>query len=394
MSIFPVAAAKTPVDLEADLLCRHGHEVDRLSVSTAQLKGAGFLRLAAAAAGTVWSFSGSRAMKQAIARFAPDLIHTHNTFPLLSPSIFWAAKACKKPVVLTLHNFRLTCANASLFRDGRPCEKCVAHVPVPALVYRCYKNSLPATAAVVCMNGLHRRIGTYREKIDAYITLSEFSKAILVRSGLPPEKIFVKSNFTFDHPQAAASRSPQVVFAGRISSEKGPQLLLQAWNCVKPFGHKLLIFGDGPDRRDQQSKYAGDSAVIWLGAQPRKLVIAGLASSRFVVVPSLLYENMPMVVLEALSAGTPVIAPDSGPFPELITHQKEGLLFSRGDADSLAQALRQGINSPSEVWSEWSRNARQKYVSRFSDEYNYAQLISIYERLLGQHQDSATGISG
>lgn len=373
----------TVVDLEADLLRRHGHQVDRLTVSTAQLKDAGFLRLAAAAGGTVWSFSGYHAMKQAIARFAPDVIHAHNTFPLLSPSIFWAAKARTTPVVLTLHNFRLTCANASLFRDGRPCEQCVGHVPVPALRHRCYKRSLAGTAAVVCMNSLHRRLGTYRKKVDAYIALSEFSKAILVRSGLPPEKIFVKSNFTFDPSQAAVSRSPQMVFAGRVSSEKGPQLLLQAWNSIKPSGHKLLMFGDGPDREDLQGRYTGDGAVVWLGAQPRERVIAALASSRFLVVPSLLYENMPMVVLEALSVGTPVIAPNSGPFPELITHQKEGLLFTRGDADALAQALREGLKRSTEVWAEWSKNAREKYLSRFSDEYNYRQLIAIYERVLG-----------
>ena len=133
----------------------------------------------------VWSPSGYRTMDEALTRFRPDIVHVHNTFPLLSPSIYWAAQKHNIPVVQTLHNYRLTCTNGLLMRDGRPCEDCVGRLPLPALKHRCYKNSLAATGSLAAMQTVNRAIGSYRSKVDAYITLTRFAGELMVRAGLP-----------------------------------------------------------------------------------------------------------------------------------------------------------------------------------------------------------------
>src|SRR3984893_9968477 len=220
----------TVADLEADLLRENNHEVERLSVWTGELDGANIFKIIGAGFGTVWSFRGYRLMRKAIERFHPNLVHVHNFFPLLSPSIYWAANGAGIPVVQTLHNYRLACANALLLRDDRPCEECVGRFPWAALRYRCHSSSFFRTLAVTSMNVIHRWMGTYQNKIQAYIALTEFSKAILIRAGLASDKIFVKPNFTPDPGALVALRSPRVIFAGTINRAKGVHLLLQAWS--------------------------------------------------------------------------------------------------------------------------------------------------------------------
>lgn len=372
------------VDLEADLLRKHGHQIERLSVSTSELKSAGLLKLAAAGLRTVWSSRGYSALRLAVARFQPDIIHVHNTFPLLSPSVFWAAEKSGVPVIQTLHNFRLTCANASLLRNQQPCQKCVGHLPLPGIIHRCYKDSFLASSAVVSMNVFHRLAGTSLKKVHAYICVSEFSKGILVRAGLPAERICVKPNFTFDPAprEIGSERLPQVVFAGKISREKGVHLLLEAWSKAELPGITLVMIGDGPDRAELQQRYASDSSIVWLGIQSRENVVATLARSRLLVLPSLLYENFPMVLVEAFSVGTPVIVPDHGPFPEFVAHGQDGLRFLPGNALSLAEALCTAHTTTKEVWSAWSTSVRRKYAERYSETQNYALLLAIYEQAI------------
>src|SRR5229473_6942307 len=180
---------ETVVALEAELLRSHGHEVEQLFAWTKELDGASAIRLFSAGLGTVWSFRGYSMMKKAIARFSPDIIHVHNSFPLLSPSIFWAADSAAVPTVQTIHNFRFACAGATLLRNEKPCQDCVGRFPWPALRHRCYQDSLPATSAVVAMNVFHKLLGTFVNKVHAYIALNEFSKEIMLRAGLPQSRV-------------------------------------------------------------------------------------------------------------------------------------------------------------------------------------------------------------
>ena len=372
--------------LEADLLRCHGHEVEQMFAWTKELDGASAMRLFSAGLGTVWSFRGYSMMNKAIARFSPDIVHVHNTFPLLSPSVFWAADRAGVPVVQTLHNYRLTCANSLLLRDERPCQECVGHFPWSALRHRCFGASFLRTAAVTSMNLIHRWMGTYRNKVHAFIVLTEFSREIQARSGLPRERIHVKPNFSSAAVQLMAPRVRRFIFAGIIARFKGVHLLLEAWTRVASAGHQLLMVGDGPDRVELERRFAAQANIVWLGKQSRQEVMDLIAGSRWLVLPSLVYENFPMSVLEALSAGTPVIVPNHGAFAAMVSDGMEGLMFSAGDADSLSTALQAALDASEGAWIQWSANARDKHVSAYSARNNYAQLMSIYQEAAGTFQ--------
>lgn len=369
----------TVVHLEAELLREHGHQVELLRVSTKELEGAGIARMIAAGMGTVWSLRGYSMMKKAIARFSPDIVHVHNTFPLLSPSVFWAADRAGVPVVQTLHNYRLTCANALLLRDEQPCQECVGHFPWPGLRHRCFGASLFRTVAVTSMNVVHPWLGTYRSKVHAFIVLTEFSKEILTRAGLPRERIHVKPNFSPGLVRLTLPRVRRFVFAGIITRFKGVHLLLEAWAGLATDGQQLLMAGDGPDRGELERRFAAQANIVWCGNQPREKVIDLIATSRWLVLPSLAYENFPMSVLEALSVGTPVIVPRHGAFAAMVADGAEGLMFAGGDGASLSMALRAALDASEGAWRRWSENARHKYLSEYTARSNYAQLMFIYQ---------------
>ena len=374
------------VALEADLLRGHGHEVEQMFAWTKELDGASALRLFSAGLETVWSLRGYSMMKKTIARFSPDIVHVHNTFPLLSPGIFWAADNAGVPVVQTLHNYRLTCANSLLLRDDRPCQECVGHFPWPALHHRCFGSSFLRTAAVASMNVIHRWLGTYRTKVHASIVLTEFSKEIQARGGLPRERIHVKPNFSPALVKLTSPRVRRLVFAGSIARFKGVHLLLDAWARIVSAGHQLLMVGDGPDRGELERRFAAHSNIVWSGNQPRERVIDLIAASRWLVLPSLAYENFPMSVLEALSAGTPAIVPNHGAFTSIVSDGVEGLAFSAGDGDSLSAALQAALDASEGAWTQWSANARNKHLSSYSARNNYAQLMSIYQEAMETFQ--------
>ena len=370
----------TVVDLEANLLRRNGHEVARLSAWTGELERASPLRLIAAGFGTVWSFRGYSDARKAIEVHKPDILHVHNTFPLLSPSIFWAADRAGIPVVQTLHNYRFACANALLLRDDKPCEDCVGRFPLAALRYRCYGPSFMRTSAVVAMNVVHRWLGTFHTKIHAYIALTDFSKEVFVRAGLPSERIFVKPNFNSDPGNLTSLRSPRFVFAGAIARAKGVHLLLDAWAKLLPVGYQLMMIGDGPDRDELEKRHAGISSIVWCGSLPRAKVIELIAASEWLVLPSLAYENFAMSVLEAFSLGTPVIVPNHGAFAAIVTKEKEGFLFSSGQLDSLIATLKEALTTSSTTWQQLSANARNKFLREYTGQTNYEQIMTIYQR--------------
>jgi glycosyltransferase involved in cell wall biosynthesis len=281
-----------------------------------------------------------------------------------------------------LHNFRLACANAHLLRDDKPCQKCVGHSPLAALRHRCLNRSLPQTSAVVASNVIHRLLGTYHRKVAAYIALNEFSREVMVSSGLPEGKIFVKSNFGPERVPRNTPRLPQVSFVGAVSRAKGAHLLLEAWRRLSPKEGRLVLLGDGPDRATLEREYAECANIVWRGPRPHEEVLDLIASSRFLVLPSLCYENFPLVLLEAFSLGTPVIVPNHGAFPSIVSDRGQGLLFSPGDAVSLIAILREALDLKESAWVHLSQSAYCRYASDYTENRNYAQLMGIYERAI------------
>lgn len=367
--------------VERDLLLDRGHRVERFEVSNASVNPSA-LRTGVE---TVWSLRSYRKMREVIREKTPDLVHFYNTFVQLSPSVYWAAAAEGVPVVQTLQNYRLTCANGLLMRDARPCEDCVGRFPWPALLHRTYRNSLVATGAVVGMQQVNRALGTYRNKVDAYITPTDFARSVMVRAGLPEDKVHVKPNFVSDPLKGGAppeERANQLVFVGRLRHEKGVDLLLEAWRLMQPGGAKLVIVGDGPERKDLEHRFSGLSGVEWRGWLGREEMLREISRSRHLVVPSRWYEGLQVVVLEALALGTPVIAPDHGGFPDIISSGGDGLLFEPNDEQSLAAALRHALHFDENVWQRLSESARSAYLNRFTPEANYPVLMEIYEKAM------------
>jgi glycosyltransferase involved in cell wall biosynthesis len=372
----------TVVELDARLLRDRGHAVDEVKASTASLKNATAFRQMMAAPGFLWSRKSYGILRQKISEFQPDVVHVHNTFPKLSPSVFWASHRAGVPVVQTLHNFRQVCANALLLREGRPCEKCVGRASFPALRHRCYGNSFARTAVVAAIHALHSMLGTYTRAVDAYITLNDCTREVFLRGGLPGHKLAVKANFVPLSSLGHGHRKAQVVFAGNLSRSKGVELLLEAWGIAAVEGFNLLLVGDGPERKALEREYAQLPRVAWCGQLSRSEVLEHIAASRILVFPSLAYEGCPMVLLEALSVATPVVVANHPGLKTIVRHQREGLMFEAGDSRALAMALRDALLAPGDTWSGWSSAARRTQAERYSEDVSYGQLISIYRSVI------------
>lgn len=370
------------IDAEQALLAERGHDVVQYFASNSGIVGQRGMGALRAGLNVIWSGDSHRALTSELQRVRPDIVHVHNTFASLSPSVFWAANAAGVPVVFSLHNFRITCATSVLLRDGSPCEECVGHLPIPALIHGCtYVGSRAVGTALAASQLVHRVSGTYRHKVDAFITLTDFARDIFLRAGLPPTKVHVKPN-CIPAPaalqEAVRSERGELVFVGMVLGGKGVDLLLEASRALA-VPHHLTIVGDGPQRAEFESAFPESPRLTWTGHIPRQDVFAHVARSRWLVLPCRWYEGFPMVILEALAAGRPVIVPDHGAFPAIVWPNRNALLFKPNDAGSLRQALDRALSMPDEEWAGFSRAASELHATSYSPPTNYARLMEIYE---------------
>jgi glycosyltransferase involved in cell wall biosynthesis len=280
-----------------------------------------------------------------------------------------------------MHNFRLFCANGIMFRDGRPCETCLDRSSMSAIKHACYRDSRLASIPIAASLQIHRSLGTWNHGVAAFIALSNFAKNKLASAGLPKERIHVKPNFvTRPHDNGQDRRYDYYLFMGRLSAEKGIDLLLDAWSAS--WG-RLILAGDGPKRRwveEQLPSHAG--SVELLGPRSREACIELLAAARALVVPSRWYEGFPLVVAEAYAQGVPVIAPAHGTFPEIVEDGGCGLLFSPNNAAELADRLRD--LSVEETPRRLGQRARQLYDERYTPERNLDILLAIYDHAMAE----------
>ena len=356
------------VEAEVTLLKAHGHEVLEYRRDNAEIAGMSQFRLLG---DTLWSARASRDLVTSANRFAPDLVHVHNTFPLISPAIYWAAGRIAVPVVQTLHNFRLMCLNALFLRKGNVCEDCMGHVPWRGVARACYRHSRTASAAMAGTLMLHRRLGTYRNKVACYIALNEFCRRKFIDGGLPADRVWVKPNFVdVDAPQAFARAG--FLFVGRLSEEKGVATLAHSMALVPD--SRLRVAGDGPEVH----RLRGREGVTWLGQLSEEEVRGEMSRASALIMPSICYENFPRTIAEAFACGLPVIASRLGAMAELVGDRRTGLLFAPGDARDLARKITWAQNHPEEMRT-MGINARREYEARYTPEINYRQLLAIYE---------------
>lgn len=363
---------------EAALLEARGHPVIRYTRRNDRLKGTPSLILAGV---TLWNGAVYREARALIRRERPGVVHCHNIFPLISPSIYDAARAEGVPVVQTLHNYRLLCPNAIFFRAGRVCEDCQSRLFCwPAVVHACYRKSRTASGVVALMLAAHRLRRTWRDGVDVYIACSQFVREKVTRRLLPADKVAFKPNFLHAVPRPAGGPRDYALFVGRLSPEKGVETLLAAWKRMEGKA-PLKIAGDGPLAPRVMEAAGQVGGVEWLGRRTAGEIEALMRGAAFLLFPSEWYENSPVVICEAFAAGTPVVASEIGAVAELVEAGRTGLHFRPGDADDLAAKAAWAWAHP-ERMQEMGLEARREYERKYTAEQSYRALMAIYEKAM------------
>jgi glycosyltransferase involved in cell wall biosynthesis len=406
-------------ETECRLLEEAGHRVVKYEKSNRDIPDRGG-RLGLALR-TIWNPRSYREIRAIIRAEKPDVVHCHNTFPLVSPSVYWAAAREGVPVVQTLHNYRLACLNGYLFRDGKVCEKCLGRTPWCGLRRRCYRGSLGGSHALFAMLAVHRVFGTWRRKVTRYIALTDFAKAKFVEAGLPADKIVVKPNAFAPEPVVSSLKSQvssrscglrpatcdaaeggRVVYVGRLSPEKGVDILLRAWallfngsggadhpNSSHSIQHSafriqhcsLTIVGSGPEEdalRSLTDELGLSDSVRFAGALPREQALAELSSASLLVFPSLWYETFGLTILEAASQGVPAVVTGIGCHASLVQDGVTGRHVPSGDSAALAAALRELLADPAEL-RRMGAAARAAFESSdCAPSRNLARLLEVY----------------
>lgn len=368
----------TVVANEKKMLEDHGHVVVQYTRDNNELKHFSLLKKLALPVITIFNPKTYRDVKQIIREQNIDVVHVHNTLNLISPSVYYAALACKVPVMQTVHNFRLLCPGATFYRDGRICEDCLELGLGCAVRHRCYRNSRLQTLACVLNITIHRALGIYG-KLN-YICLTEFNKEKLLNlKQIDPNRVFVKPNFVESvgkiHPYD--QRKDQFIFVGRIDKLKGIDILLEAWKLMGQSAPRLLICGTGPmeDWCREYIKCNELTMVEMRGFVPNEEARRLIGESKALILPTQLYEGFPMTIVEAYSVGTPIITGDLGNAGDLVEEQQTGTHFVHDSPESLATVIE---NLNQQDISAWHENSFKIYQERYTRQKNYEILMRGY----------------
>ena len=369
------------VEAEAALLKKFGNEVRLYKRTNSELLRYSFLQKINFILNIAWSRKSYQDIRKIIRNFCPDVVHFHNIFFILSPSVYWACRKENVPIVQSQHNFRLICPNGLFFRNNRVCEDCAKKNFWEGVKHRCYKNSRLITAIVGCMTAHHRNKRTWTQMVDYYITATEFTREKLIHSGIPAEKIIVKPNFIDMEPTDRPAAPKYALYVGRLSPEKGVDVLLQAWQSLSDI--PLKIMGKGP-QEDSLKNFVNTNKmkhVEFLGFVPKHEYTEYMKGAKFIVLPSVCYENFPMIVVEAYAHGIPIVASRLGTMKDLIEDRETGLLFEAGNSQDLASKSRWMFQHDQECALMGGR-ARREYERRYNAKKNYELLIEIYNKAI------------
>ncbi len=363
---------------EMDLLRSAGHKVSLYEKHNDEIKG--LWPKMEVAFSTVYSKKSRNNFEKYLESRSPDVVHVHNFFPLLTPSIYDACRALDIPVVQTLHNFRITCAGGLLMRDGAVCELCINRSPYQAVKYRCYRESVFGSTVLAHMISTHRKKQTWSNKVDRIIALTDFSRSKYVAAGVAAKKIVVKPNFINDPFSGGTIEFPAsrngALYVGRLSAEKGIDVLISAW---KHIDEPLRIVGDGPLRTLVED--CGLDNVHYLGKLPHDKVSEEMMRASFLVMPSIWYEGFPMVLVEAFAHGLPVVASNIGNLAEIIDDKETGFLFEAGNSGAL-YAVVNSMLEDSAMLPASQALARETFVKKYAPETNLKLLLEIYRGVM------------
>jgi glycosyltransferase involved in cell wall biosynthesis len=370
------------LDLEVRLLQQKGHVVSTLLFDNEGMEG--FVKKIGRGVQALYNRRSARVVERTIREFRPELVHVHNLFFTASPSVIRVAARHGLPVVLTLHNYRLICANALLLRDNQPCNLCVQKIfPLDGIRYKCYRGSAIETGLVTAVTGLHKILRTWQHKVDAYITLTRFARSRFQDSSMAPvkDRLRLLPNFIFDPGvgKPAGERKDFFLFVGRLSREKGVHVLLEAFAGLPE--SKLVIIGDGPEREVVEQACRSSANIVFAGKKTRAEVLLAMKECRALLFPSIWYEGLPFTIIEAFAVGTPVFASAIGAMQELIRDGYNGFHFPPGDAEALRAKII-GFESRREAKEPLYENARETWLTNYDPESHYAGLLAIYESVL------------
>jgi glycosyltransferase involved in cell wall biosynthesis len=354
------------------LLTRRGIDVRVVDRSSSDI-GADLAKRIATGAGSIYSPRERRQMSRLLENERPDIVHAHNLYPLLTPSILLACRDASVPVVMTLHNFRLTCPIGVHFVKGEICERCVGGREYACVQQNC-RGDLAESSLYALRSYVARKLGLFRKYVSCFIAPSEFIKCRLVDAGFDEQRFVVLPNFvSVPEEPVRPSAGKYVGFVGRFSAEKGVTHLLSAAREIATI--PVALAGDYSSLHGVRDELSANTTL--LGELQRQQISAFYRNARFLVVPSTCYEVCPMVVLEAMSHGLPVIASRLGGIPELIKDGETGILFESQNTADLADKIRTLWSQP-ELCDRMGATARETVRQRYSEDVCYEKLHSIY----------------
>ena len=367
------------------MLERAGHTVCTYKRSNWEANDYAGVKRIQLAARVVWSEESRSDFTDLLRREKPDIVHVHNTFMMISPSIFSACRKAGIPVVETLHNYRLYCPAGTFFRDGHICEECVNHGVWRGVARGCYRESRAATSVVALMLSVHHQQRTWVRDIDRFIALTEFARSKFLNAGLPADKVTVKPNFVDPDPGVERDRSARyALFVGRLSPEKRVQTLLAAWTKLRP-RIPLVVIGGGPQLAQLQEETVkkGLKEITFLGHLRRDEAVRAMHEARFLVFSSEWYENFPVTIVESFACGLPVLCSRIGAMQEIVDHGRTGLHFTSGDPADMAATVQWAWDHPDEM-RRMGDEARREFEARYTADRNYPILLDIYEKVMHQ----------
>lgn len=369
-------------EAERTMLEQRGHEVQAFTRHSDEIRFNGTWGVAKGACSTPWNPWMANSLRRFVENFQPDVVHVHNTFPLLSPAIFHAI-GTRAACVLTLHNYRIFCPAGIPMRAGKVCTECLdCKSPLPSLKFGCYRRNHLATVPLAISVGLHRLLETWTRKVDGFINLSVFQQQRMVEAGLPRSKCHVKANFFPGQPNVTpwSKRKPYVVFVGRLSAEKGVHNLLRAWQSWGKEAPELRLVGDG-ELKQQLERMSVGLPVRFLGQIPPSRAQSQIAQARLLVLPSEWFETFGLVVMEALALGTPAAVSNLGSLPSIVKDGESGVVFQPADPDSLLNTVRNVWKTPG-LLEKYGKVAREIFEDKYTESVNYNKLMAIYEKAI------------
>ncbi len=342
----------------------------------------GILRQLRSALRVIWYPRAASHIERLLAEFRPDIVQIHNIYHQISPSILPIIRKHNIPIIHRLHDYKLICPNYLLFTQGSICERCRGDRYGQTIRFRCLHESLPWSVVAALEMTIHKKMQVYEQHVNRFTSPSQFLVEKAIEFGISAHSLRLLPNFLFydDFKAKPVHDGQYALFLGRLVAEKGLLTLLAA-SRLEPI--PLIIVGEGPLSTTVHQEILDHrlSHIQLAGYRQGKALSDLIAGARFVVVPSQWYEVFGQIIMEAFAHSKPVIASSIGGIPEVVDHERDGLLVPPRDAASLAQAMRWLWDHPLEA-AKMGVKGRAKVERQYNPENHYRKLMSIYGEVM------------